>query len=457
MIMRKAVAVALALSLPLSMASPAAIAAPRTVTLNPGTIRSMLVRNNLPVLIQLSKVRQAKESVGIARGNLLPRLNLGATLTGLVNGSFGITSVAFLLPFLMPSNWANLRQSQALLESQKVSYKLVQLNQYASAYSVYATVLGDLAIREVLVSQYNDLVQIRDWLIQQQRFIGTVPQEDIDNASARAKLAYANISAMDELLLREKAALRQMLALDLNAEFNFQKVQIPASSLEAKPLSQVVAAIQKASPESVQINYLAQAARSSRFEKMFGFMSGVSLNVAPGENGFVKSFSQLSMGSGFSIGFDYVPSIRLADENIREIQLRARELRLQQQQLAEATIGSIVEVKKQLAANAEAEELLEKVYQAEFRKYTLGLSDLLHLFEAQAKISQATAARVKSQLDLDLLRITLHRALVSSEFSKVPGCRIRPQALEKDRSFFRRLFRPKEYQLSIDEACAPAI
>lgn len=448
----------LAVAIAVVAASPS-FAAPRKVALNPATIRSMLVRNNLPVLIQLSRVRQAKETVGVARGNLLPRLNLGATLSSFANGSFGISSVAFLLPFLIPENWANLRQSEALLESQKISYRLVQLNQYASAYSVYATVQGDLALREILVREYEGLLEVRDWLEQRKRFIGTVPQEDIDNADARAKLAYANISAMDELLLREKAALRNMLALDLAAEFDFQKMAVPASSLELKPLAEVVAAVQKASPESQQIYYLAQAAQSAKFAKTFGFMSGASLNVHPGDNGFVTSFSgsNLSGGAGFSIGFDYVPSIRLANENLREIQLRARELRLQQQQLVESTIGSIRETKKQLAATTEAEVLLESVYRSEFRKYTLGLSDLLHLFEAQSKVSQATAAKVKAQMDLDMLRITLHRALLTTEFSKVPGCRIRPEALEKDRSFFRRLFRPREYQLSIDEACAPAL
>lgn len=436
-----------------------ALAAPKRVAVNPATIRSMLVRNNLPVLIQLSKVRQAKESVGIARGNLLPRLNLGAALTSFVNGSFGISSVSFLLPFLIPENWANLRQSQHLLESQKLSYKLVQLNQYASAYTVYATIQGDIALRELLVKEYEGLKQVRDWLENRKRFIGTVPQEDLDNADARTKLAYANISAMDELLLREKAALRQMLALDLSAEFDFQPSAVPVSPLEARPLREVVAAVQRASPETQQINYLAQAAQSAKFGKTFGFVSGASLNVHPGENGFVSSFSgsNMSAGAGFSIGFDYVPSIRLANENINEIYLRARELKLQQQQLVESTIGSIQEVKKQLNANSEAEVLLERVYQAEFRKYTLGLSDLLHLFEAQTQVSRATAAKVKSQMDLDMLRITLHRALLTAEFSRVPGCRIRPEAVQKDDNFFRRLFRPREYQMTIDEACAPTL
>lgn len=225
----------IAIILLVSLNAPA-LAAPRRVAVNPATIRSMLVRNNLPVLIQLSKVRQAKESVGVARGNLLPRLNLGAALTSFVNGSFGISSVSFLLPFLIPENWANLRQSQHLLESQKISYKLVQLNQFASAYTVYATIQGDIALRSLLVKEYEGLKQVRDWLENRKRFIGTVPQEDLDNADARTKLAYANISAMDELLLREKAALRQMLALDLNAEFDFQPSAVPVSPLEAKPL-----------------------------------------------------------------------------------------------------------------------------------------------------------------------------------------------------------------------------
>jgi len=438
-------------SLPSGPASAA-----RTYKLTPATLRTMLVHSNLPIMIELNQVHQAKDQVSIARGNLLPRLNLGASLGALTGGpAFALSAVTFLLPFLVPSNWANLHQSEHLLSAEKESYLLLELNQYASAYTVYTTVLGDIGLRGVLVQQYNDLIGIRDWLINQKKFIGTVPQSDIDNADAQAKLAYASISAIDELLVTEKAALRQMLALGLSDNIVIEPNHVPASPTESMALAKVVSKVQSIAPENAQISFLYQAAQDVRWSKVFGFMSSAGLNVAQG-SGISTAFSNMAVGTNFSIGFDYVPNIQLANDNMLQIQLRARELRLQEQQVVEATLGSVSEAKKQIDATSIAETELVSVYQAEFRKYTLGLSDLLHVLDAETKISQASAARVKAQIDLDTLRITLHRELLSDQFNYIPGCAIRPAADASDRAFWGNIFHWGSNNLSIDQVCRPA-
>ncbi|MGZ6359831.1 MAG: TolC family protein, partial [Bdellovibrionota bacterium] len=208
-----AFALAMQISAAAFAAPDAALAAkPRNVVVNPASLRTMLVRSNYGVLENLNLIHQAKDQVNIARGNLMPRLNLGAILSGIVTGpAFALQSVSILLPFLLPSNWANLHQSEDLLESQKIGYRLVELNNYASAYALYTTMQGDSAIRDVVVSEYNDFVTVRDYLINQQKFVGNVPQEDIDRADAQVNSAAANVSATDELLVSERAALREAL------------------------------------------------------------------------------------------------------------------------------------------------------------------------------------------------------------------------------------------------------
>ena len=94
--------------------------------------------------------------------------------------------------------------------------------------------------------------------------------------------------------------------------------------------------------------------------------------------------------------------------------------------------------------------------QEQFDKYTFGRIDLELVFQAEKNAAQATATKVKAQMDLDQLRITLHRELLTDQFAQIPGCAIRPEAEKKDKDFLGRLFNPGKYAIGLDEACAPA-
>lgn len=468
---RQALSLVTAAAIFASTAAPAfAIEAPaqkpaapnsKAVTINPAFIKARVVRNNYGVMTQLNLIHQAKDTVEQARGRLLPSLNIGGVINTIIQGpAFAFSAISFLLPFLLPSNWANLFASEYLLASQKISYRLMQLNNTASAYSAYATVVSDMALREVLVTQLNDLIYIRDWLASQARFGGNVSPADLDNASAQVHLATANLASMDETLLRERAAVRQMLALDLSADLVFERGHVPESAGETLPLEKMVAKFQSIAPENQQIDYMIKAAIEDRWAKSFGFLTGGNLNVAI--NNGSPGFSQLSFGAGMNIGFDYCPTIDLASDKIQAIRIHARELLSQQQQLAESTLGSVAHAKTQVETTSTAEQELVRVARDEFQKYTLGASDLLHVFSAEKAVTEATAAKVKSQLDLDQLRITLHRELLSDQFASIPGCVLRRSAVERDRkhqeNWLGKIFNPHDtsFVISIDEACAPA-
>jgi outer membrane protein, multidrug efflux system len=454
---RALISLTLSLSLVSGLSAPAFASGtpkkPAPVVLTPETLRTDLVKSNSSILIALNQVYQSKDQVNIARGNLLPRLNLG-TLIGIATGgpAFSLGAITMLLPFLVPSNWANLHQSENLLQSEKLSYKLMQLNTYATAYTLLATIQGDIALRGVVWQQYQDLVSIHDWLVNQRKYTGAVPQEDIDNADAQAKLSFANVSAMDELLDKERASIREMLALPLNADIQIQSAAVPASPFEGQPLAKAVAKVQAVAPENLQIAYMIKAGQDVQWSKVFSFIGDSSTTVSPSSK---NPFGNLGVGTNFSIGFDYFPNIQLAADNIAQLQLQATQLKQQEQQLVEATLNSISEAQKQADAAAQAETELLSVYQAEFQKYTLGLTDLLHVFSAQQNVSTASAAKVKAQIDLDSLRVTMQRELIANEFAKLPGCAIKESAEQKDQDWLSHLFNPGGEDLSMDDTCQP--
>lgn len=429
--------------------APISSAYAEEITYNASTLRASLMKKDIKILMEQNQVHQAKDKVDIARGALLPHLDLGATLGGILGGpTFLLSAVSFLFPFLFPSNWANLRLSKDLLQAEKVSYHLVGLNEYASAYSVYITILNDTDLRNVLDHQYKNLVSIRDWLIRQRDAIGTVSQQDIDNADAQAKLSYAKLSKMDELLIKERSFFAEMLAMKVGDTAVIVPEHVPESSMEAAPVERVLSMVQELAPESTQMEYLIAAAKENRWAKEFGFVSGGNLTLSPGST---NAFENLSLGIKFSFGFDTIPTIRLASDNIENMKLQKIQLSQAQQQLVVSTLGSIQEAKKQFEAAAKSEELFTSVYRDEFKKYSLGFSDIFRVIEANNNISLASTVKIEAMLDLDALRITLHRALLSDQFALIPKCLVKADA-EKTEAARKK----KKVPLTIDDVCDPS-
>jgi multidrug efflux system outer membrane protein len=422
------------------------------VTINPASLRAKLIQGNFGVAEQYNLVKQAKDSVDQARGALLPKLNIGAIISGAVSGTFGLSAISFLLPFLLPSNWANLHQSEDLLQSQKIGFRLVQLNNYASAYGLYQQILADMAAREVVVTQYNDYVFVRDYIKSQ---IGS-NQADIDAADGKVESAAGQISATDEILLRERESLRQMLALDLNANITVDAVHPPASPAETIPLNTLVSKVQSVSPENAQYAWMIKAAQEARWSKVFGFLGGASVSI--GVDKGIVDWGNVSGNGSLSIGFDYVPSLNLASDQIANVQIHQKEELSILAQIAATTQGSLEKAQDQLMHYTNSVNDNVRVAQDAFQEYRLGHKTLNDVFLADENVASSTAFQLKAQADIDQLRVTLHRELLTDQFSNIKGCAIKAAAEAADHKYMSiiPLFRSKNFSISIDEACAAA-
>ena len=219
------------------------------VHINPQSLRETLVKRNIGILVAWNQVQQAKTQVNIARAQLLPSVNLGSVISG--GPSFLLSSVSALLPFLMPSKWFDLKESSELLDAQGVSYYLAQLNIYAAAYSLYLTILGDIQLRESIYQQYQNLRGIEEEM-RRPAEIGMISKEEFLQAQAQAHLAGIQLSQVDELVKREKASIREMLALPLSQEIVFEATNIAPSAAEDKTPEELLEIVHATSPESMQ-------------------------------------------------------------------------------------------------------------------------------------------------------------------------------------------------------------
>nr|WP_295899654.1 TolC family protein [uncultured Bdellovibrio sp.] len=428
-----------------------AFAAPKQqgpVVINPKSLRTMLLSRNIDIAIALNEVQQAKAQVAQARGNLLPSVNLGAVISS--GPSFMLTSVSFLLPFLMPSKWMDLKESVYLLKAQGTSYYLAQLNQFASAYSVYLTVVGDMQLRGALQKQYENFKAIEEQL-RLPAEVGIIRKEDYLQAQAQAQLALVQVSQVDELIKREKASVRQMLGLELNQEIVFEAVHVPSSSAESMSPQALLDKVHESSPEAAQMTALITAAQYNKWSKAFSFLSGSSLGVNRPSTG--GAFSSVTQTGSVNLGFGYFPALEISNLNIEQLKLRKKELRLDQAQLIETTLGALEEAQKQYTAASQAEDNMRQVYNAELMRYQVGITDILHVLELGNSLTSAVVNKVKAATALDTLRISLHRIMISDQFAGVETCEIERRSSGGIRGKLGRIFNPDKDKVTLDQIC----
>lgn len=432
------------------VSASAVFAAPKNpqgpVTINPESLRRLFLQRNVSIAISLNEVHQAKEKVNVARGNLLPSVNLGAVISS--GPSFALTSVSFLLPFLMPSNWLDLKESAHLLRAQGTSYYIAQLNGYSSAYSIYMTILGDIELRNLLQIQYENLKSIEEQL-KLPADLGIIRKEDYLQAQAQTQMSLVQVSQVEDLIRKEKAAVRELLGLPLTTEIIFETAEVAPSPVEGWSPQSLLTQIHEKSPENKQMNSMILAAQVSKWSKAFSFLGGSSLG-ATRSNG---SFGDLQQTGSVNFGFAYFPSLKISNLNIEQLRLRKKELQLEQANLIEVTLGSLIEAQRQYSAAAQAHENLVQVYQAEVLRFKVGMTDLLHVLEASNALTNSVMNKIKAQTALSTLRINLHRLMISDQFAAIGNCEIERRSSGGIRGKLGRIFNPDKDQVTLDQVC----
>jgi outer membrane protein TolC len=433
--------VALTLASSVSFAAPSSKqkSQPAQVVINAVSLKRLMLDRNIDLLVQLNQVQQAKARVNQARGNVLPSINLGTVVASGV--SFGLATVSVLLPFLLPSSWFDLRKTQHLLNAQGSAYYIAQLNTYASAYTLYYTVLNDMDLRVALYAQYVSSKNLEDAMkIAMER--GIISPEDFLKAQAQTQLAFIQVSQVDALINSEKAAVREMLALPLNTDITFERGHAPASPYENQSPMVLLPQVLKNSPEYSQINSLISAAVDESWSQAFSFLTGSSLTAAK-SNG---SFGDVGHIGTVNLGFAYFPALQISNLNVAAIKLQKQALEFDHAQILEVTLVSLNEAGKQLVAAELAVNNLQKVYDSQLGRFRLGMISLVELLQTTNSLTTALANRVTAQSSLDNQRIALHRVMLTDQFSTVAPCIIKQRSR-------RATIKPQDQQATLDKAC----
>ena len=391
---------------------------------NPESIRHQLLENNLSLEATFMQVQDAKDKVNLARANLLPSLNLGGMLNFSSGPSFVLSSVQFLLPFLLPSNWFNLSEEKNLFSAEKIAFRVLELNTFGSALSVYYTALNDQKVQAIYTQEAADYQEIVQVLQDQDQVFHNVPADQILQAKAQAQMAQSQSLGLATLSVQEISILRSALNLPLETELILDQTIASVSSEETASISDVVTKAQAIAPELMQIQYLIQAAEYAKKSTQFSFLGGATLGAqaSPGSSSGVSSSNTRISGS-LAIGAAIFPSIKLAGRNVEEVRFQDTQIRQQTTQVLEATLKSITNVQKQVSLTTQAENELNQVYVSkEFQYRQMHSATLTDVLLARTQMVAASAAKEQALLNLNLLRVTLQRSLLSDQFAKIKGC-----------------------------------
>ncbi len=393
---------------------------PLAFVVNPENLRRQLIEGNFTVKTAMNHVYTAKTQVTNQRMALLPSINIGALLSG--PAGFSISAISMLLPFLMPSNWFNLAESKHLFKAEEEGYHALQLDTYASAYALYLTLVTDQELKVALEKQYQNLKNIEN-IVRAQYELGLVPQSDLQQASAQVQTIQIQVSTANELILRENAAVREMLAFPLSTKITYEHGHLAGIPEENYTPQLVLDKTLSVSPEKKQIGELILAAKDAKWSRAFSFLSGSSLNAQFSKSGSgTGSFSGITQSGQVNLGFGLFTEVKLSNLHTQELMLRSQEINFEQAQTIEATMGSIAEAKTQVELAGEAETNFNNSYLAEVEKFKMGATDLLHVLTASNYVITGSVNKIKALKDLDTLRVTMLRILIQKEFATIKKC-----------------------------------
>jgi outer membrane protein TolC len=389
------------------------------VTISFEEVTARVSSQNYVVLENAQKVYQAKESISVARGNLLPRLNLWRWIEPVVQPTSLITSliggIEDIAPFLVPSNWFRLSEEKVLYQAQKEAYRSLWANEVMTAKSLFVHALIDESLYQHLTRSEQELNKILQ-IVKTREVLGGARPGASQEIEVRLLAIQEDKRSLEVIIREDKTALAFMMGLPGNTELNLRAISMP-NFRDLSPIEYEVFEFRAldVSPEIKQFGHLVHAADYVRRERTFAFL-GMS-NIARGLSGNVFDELPAQQGLGFGTG----ASIRItrAQKEILKLQKKGVEetIRRNLKLLVEnynLDLLSYASMKRRVDLTR---SLLDRQYER------LGLGDSvepLELVEASRSAIQAQIAFFAVQYRFLTTEDRLSRLIFHGEYAHMP-------------------------------------
>jgi len=398
-----------------------------TVTLGASNLPGLLFDGNAAIHIATNRVNMAKLEVAQARADLLPSINLSAMLLSAGQPQFAWAAVEAVVPFLIPGNWFRAGQVKDLFEAERLALQIVEQNQYASAFSLISLWQVDQELLDIVVDDFEETRALRR-RIEQAYSLGLTTIDELNRALAADQTAEISVAQVRELLAREEASIRRAFGLKPTTVLQAEAggFAVPASASESMAIEALIERAMQVAPESHQLDLLEAAARKGRWSAAFAFMGGVGISQQAQDGKLTASLANLSAGGGVQLGFGYFPALRLSSRNIREIQLRRNEMRLEFQEMLQGLQAGLSSTGIQSERFAERERTARSRHEQMKLQVELGLAEPWELVPIEDAWRQARLDSLRSVAEQGLVRLSLQRTLQEGPFATLSPCLAEP-------------------------------
>ncbi len=371
---------------------------------------SLIKKKNYTVLEQAQKVYQAKETIQVARGELVPSLNIWK-IVKVASNPLDLENWAEIAPFLSPANWFRLEQSKIYYAAEVYGYRTMVANQVMNARVLFIKVNQDQKLHKLIREYKSDLQSVYD-IIKIKVDLGMESPE-------AARELQIRILALEEDNIRMKvylADVRRELSFMVGGAGDSELAikDVPALEMKSKnkiSYESVIDQIVSRSNEIKQYDELLRIIPSIKKEISFSFL-GLTPASFGTSGGF---FDSIPIPSG--LGFGTAPSINIAksQEQVLKLQrqailetLRKQTKSASDQMGAEIDVRPFIQQRKQLASENSA-QLFERLKLGETIDLVF-LADTLHTKRV------ADAALTENEVQFRLQREKIDRMLIAGDY-----------------------------------------
>lgn len=259
---------------------------------------------NYEVLGDALKVYQAKQSVNVARGELLPSLNIWK-IVGAVLDPVSLISQD-IAPFLVPANWFKLEQAKILYLAEKEGYRALWANEVFSAKGLYYQILSDQNLYRLIGQVRDRTAELETVAVKRERLGGIKPGIARELKMRRLALE-EDLLRLNHLVEEERRLFVYHLGFNWGAQVVLAPIKLPnlfeEERLNDKDLEWRLVST---SPERRQHLHFIDALQYIVGEIRYSFL-GLSSNNRGVAGGI---FDHLPIPSG--LGFATAPSVEIA-------------------------------------------------------------------------------------------------------------------------------------------------
>lgn len=283
---------------------------------------------NYYVLENALRVYQVKETIQVARGDLLPKLNLWKMVAIPLDPVMGLLGmIQDIAPFLVPANWFRVGEQKILYLATREAYRALWANEIMTSKNLYLKILFDSSLLEQVKKNKQQFEKI--WTIAKSREeFGGLWQNVSRDIEVKILALEEDERSLGVLISGELDSLSYLMGYPGSVSLSLTPVDIPDFS-DYTPLNydDFEFRVLDSSPESREFDHLIEAVDLVKKEAQFSFLG--SSEMSRGVAGGIFDSLPISKGLGFGTG----PSIRIigAQKDILRLQKKGTAEILQRQ------------------------------------------------------------------------------------------------------------------------------